>query len=252
MIVKVGEHEDDIEVFGVYKNKTDAEKDMHRMDKKTFDLQYDDIEIRETEFHNSCSKFYTVLTPAIKNEYGAYVTGMTEEPIIPERNYETNTITFSLDCESDLAIHLNRDMHQPVKEYGYEIAKSIDEKILHEILDLIECELNVRFTSNTTLSLVDTWISDEDKYLKVIDGHPELKVALNSALSCTSSGFNEYLSLFKTRTLGYPITDRLISQIKEDLYAELDKDEFYSRFNFRDNPSLIPVVRATIIKKLKG
>ena len=99
MIVKVGEHEDDIEVFGIYKNKDDAEKDMHRMDKKTFDLQYDDIEIRESEFHNSCSKFYTVLASAeIKNDYGVYVEGMTEEPIIPERNYERNTITFSLDC----------------------------------------------------------------------------------------------------------------------------------------------------------
>ena len=249
MLVKVGEHEDDIEVFGIYKNKSDAEKDMHLMDKKTFDLQYDDIEIRESEFHNSCSKFYTVLTSAVKTGYGVYVTGMTEEPIIPERNYERNTITFSLDCESNLATYLAHDMQRPVKKYGCEIAKSIDEKILHEILDLIECKLNVRFTSNTTLSLVDTWIPDRNKYLEAIDGHPELEIALNSALSCTQSRFNEYLSPFKSRTLGYPITDRLINQIKEDLYYELDNDEFYSEFNFRDNPSLIPVIRTIIIKK---
>ena len=251
MIVKVGEHEDDIEVFGIYKNKNDAEKDMHRMDKKTFDLQYDDIEIRESEFHNSCSKFYTVLASTEKT-FGVYVTGMTEEPIIPERNYKMNTITFSLDCESDLAMQLTDDLLGSVKKYGCEIAKSIDEKVLGEILDLIECKLNVRFTSNTALSLVDTWIPDRDKYLEAIDGYPELEIALNSALSCTSSRFNEYLSSFKSRTLGYPITDRLINQIKEDLYAELDKDEFYSIFNFRNNPSLIPVVRSIIIKKIKG
>ena len=102
------------------------------------------------------------------------------------------------------------------------------------------------------IQLMRIYHPDRDKYLEAIDGHPELEIALNSALSCTQSRFNEYLSSFKSRTLGYPITDRLINQIKEDLYYELDKDEFYSEFNFRDNPSLIPVIRTIIIKKMKG
>jgi hypothetical protein len=252
-LVRIG-IDDDIKLFGIYKNKNDAETDIKMMNNKAFCIKNDIIEIEELEFRTTCSKFYTVTAPAINPEFSGkvYVTGMTAEPIIPKRNYNDNTIIFSIDCQSELAKYHLIDCisDYEMKVYAKKIAKNIDRQ-LSTILDLIRCELNPKFQSNTTISLVDTWIPDKDKYLDVTKNKPELEYALNNALSYAENIFNTCMIPVKNRTLGYPITDSLINRLKEDIYSQLAKNDLFSGFNFRENPSLIPFIRKVITKEFR-
>jgi len=227
-------------VFGVYKNKADAEKDMHRLDGHAFQVKCGDVEIREVEFHTTPSKFYTASLMLSKDFYGngAYIYEMTEEPVMVKRNYKYRTLVFSIDVDSELGSDLNN--HGKIKTYGMKIAKSIDESVLH-LLDFISCDLEPRYTSNTTIDIVNTKVIN-DSYYSMVNEHPELEYALNTALSWVEKKLNNRLDPVFTKYLGYAINDRTLYHIKEDMYAELE----YFKYDFRQNSSLIPLVRDVI------
>jgi hypothetical protein len=243
LLIKPDEHDEYVNVYGVYKNKTDAEKDMHRLNGHAFQLEYDDIEIREVEFHTTPSKFYTASLMLSKDFYGngAYIYEMTEEPVMVKRDYKYRTLVFSIDVDSELGSDLNN--HGKIKTYGIKIAKSIDESVLH-LLDFISCDLEPRYTSNTTLSVVNTKVIN-DSYYSMVDERPELEYALNTALSWVEKKLNNRLDPVFVKYLGYMINDQTLFQIKEDMHAELE----YFKYDFRRNPSLIPLVRDVITSK---
>lgn len=219
------------QVYGVYKNKTDAEKDMHRLD-GLLQMEYDDIQIREVEFKNTASRFYTV--NYFHGIDAVYIYEMTEEAIMVKRNYTDQSLVFSIDADSELASDLKK-----IKSYGMNIAKSIDESVLH-LLNFISCYLEPMYTSNTTLSVVNTKVIN-DLYDSTVDKHPELEYALNTALSCVEKKLSNRLEPVFTKYLRCPINDQTLYKIKEDMYAELDFE-----YGFRRNPSLIPLVRDVI------
>jgi hypothetical protein len=244
LLVKPDENDEYVNVYGVYKNKADAEKDMYRLDGHAFQLEYDGIEIREVEFKNTPSRFYTV-SLAVGNYFhgidGVYIYEMTEEAVMAKRDYKDQTLVFSIDAGSELGSDLNNQ--KKIKAYGMNIAKSIDESVLH-LLDFICCDLEPRYTSNTTLSVVNTKVIN-DSYYSMVDERPELEYALNTALSWVEKKLNNRLDPVFVKYLGYMINDQTLFQIKEDMYAELE----YFKYDFRRNPSLIPLVRDVITSK---
>ena len=243
LLIKPDGNDEYVNVYGVYKNKADAEKDMYRLDGHAFQLEYDDIEIREVEFKNAPSKFYTaslILSKDFYNDgaHNVYIYEMTEEPVMVKRDYKYQTLVFSIDADSDLGSDLTN--YEKIKAYGMNIAKSIDESVLH-LLDFISCDLEPRYTSNTTISVVNTKVIN-DSYYSMVDEQPELEYALNTALSWVEKKLNNRLDPVFTKYFGCMINDQTLYHIKEDMYAELE----YFKYDFRRNPSLIPLVRDVI------